>query len=160
MGYDAVRFVNPVDEEFLCSICLGVFENPVHGRCGHTYCRTCIIDWITNHENTCPLDRISLYPEELVEAPLPLKNLINRLLIKCEYECEGCTHVCMISSYNIHHYNCMFNPKSPMFCDKCRLHKASLSGSKFQLETKTSNSNGKKPFFLLRLFGKKNIQNV
>ena len=153
MGYDAVRFVTPVDEEFICSICLGVFENPVHGRCGHTYCRSCIVNWITNHENTCPLDRISLFPEELVDAPLPFKNLINRLLIKCEYEYRGCTHVCMISSLNTHHYSCIFNPKSPMFCDKCRLYKTSMTESKLELAI-YPNSTGKKRSFLARLFGK------
>ena len=130
MGYDAIRFVAPVDEEFICSICMGVFENPVHGRCGHAYCRSCIYNWITNHENTCPLDRIPLYPEELVDAPLPFKNLINRLLIKCDYACQGCTHVCMIASLKVHHMNCMFNPKSEMFCDQCRHQKVEVKNEK------------------------------
>lgn len=152
MGFDQGRFVNLVDEEFICSICLGVFENPVHGHCGHTYCRNCIVNWIINHESTCPLDRISLYPEELVDAPLPFKNLIGRLLIKCDFETQGCSHVCMISALDLHHLSCIFNPKSRMFCEHCRSNKA-LVGSKLDIELK-SPSRGKKRGLFSRLFGK------
>ena len=47
MGYDVTRFTDqPVDGEFLCSICLGVFEDPLQSPCGHVYCSACIKNWL------------------------------------------------------------------------------------------------------------------
>lgn len=46
MGYDVTRFTDQPDGEFLCSICLGVFEDPLQGTCGHVYCSVCIKNWL------------------------------------------------------------------------------------------------------------------
>lgn len=122
MGYEVDRFVNQVDEEFLCSICLGVFEAPVHGPCGHTFCGKCIEEWIPVNVNACPLDKKPLFKKDLTAISIPFRNLLNRLEIKCEFESEGCKNVCQMSRLASHIKLCPFNPDGEMICDQgCEL---------------------------------------
>ncbi|XP_055768855.1 zinc-binding protein A33-like [Salvelinus fontinalis] len=48
---------NPMsDEQFLCSVCLDVFTEPVTTSCGHNFCRTCISGyWKTIDLCQCPI---------------------------------------------------------------------------------------------------------
>ncbi|XP_068452328.1 E3 ubiquitin-protein ligase TRIM21-like [Clinocottus analis] len=46
----------PSEDQFLCSVCLDVFTDPVSTPCGHNFCKKCINDyWNTNDQNTCPM---------------------------------------------------------------------------------------------------------
>ena len=56
MGFDVVRFESPVDEELLCAICKGVFQDPVMAHCEHVFCSSCIEEWL-KRQDTCPIDR-------------------------------------------------------------------------------------------------------
>ncbi|XP_073328142.1 E3 ubiquitin-protein ligase TRIM21-like [Pagrus major] len=43
------------EDQFLCSICLDVFTDPVAIPCGHNFCKTCItIHWDKNEKCQCP----------------------------------------------------------------------------------------------------------
>ncbi|XP_042339372.1 E3 ubiquitin/ISG15 ligase TRIM25-like, partial [Plectropomus leopardus] len=43
------------EDQFLCSICLDVFTDPVAIPCGHNFCKTCITDhWDINDPCQCP----------------------------------------------------------------------------------------------------------
>ncbi|XP_039665021.1 E3 ubiquitin-protein ligase TRIM21-like [Perca fluviatilis] len=43
------------EDQFLCSICLDVFTDPVAIPCGHNFCKTCITDhWDINVRCQCP----------------------------------------------------------------------------------------------------------
>ncbi|XP_078023709.1 E3 ubiquitin-protein ligase TRIM21-like [Epinephelus lanceolatus] len=43
------------EDQFLCSICLDVFTDPVSTPCGHNFCKTCITEhWSTNVPYQCP----------------------------------------------------------------------------------------------------------
>ncbi|XP_034542277.1 E3 ubiquitin-protein ligase TRIM21-like [Notolabrus celidotus] len=43
------------EDQFLCSICLGVFTDPVTLSCGHNFCKTCITNhWDVNVPYKCP----------------------------------------------------------------------------------------------------------
>ncbi|KAI3370847.1 hypothetical protein L3Q82_007133 [Scortum barcoo] len=43
------------EDQFLCSICLDVFTDPVSTPCGHNFCKTCITEhWNTNVLCQCP----------------------------------------------------------------------------------------------------------
>ncbi|XP_030282095.1 E3 ubiquitin-protein ligase TRIM21-like [Sparus aurata] len=43
------------EDQFLCSICLDVFTDPVTIPCGHNFCKTCITeDWEQNDKCQCP----------------------------------------------------------------------------------------------------------
>uniref|UniRef100_A0A8C6UBE2 RING-type domain-containing protein n=1 Tax=Neogobius melanostomus TaxID=47308 RepID=A0A8C6UBE2_9GOBI len=44
------------EEQFLCSICLEVFSEPVSTPCGHNFCKRCISQtWDSNESCFCPL---------------------------------------------------------------------------------------------------------
>ncbi|XP_034721951.1 E3 ubiquitin-protein ligase RNF135-like, partial [Etheostoma cragini] len=46
----------PSEDQFLCSICLDVFTDPVSTPCGHNFCKTCITEhWDNNDQYLCPL---------------------------------------------------------------------------------------------------------
>ncbi|KAM8878120.1 E3 ubiquitin-protein ligase TRIM39-like [Spinachia spinachia] len=46
----------PPEDQFLCSICLDVFTDPVSTPCGHNFCMNCINEhWNTSNQNLCPL---------------------------------------------------------------------------------------------------------
>ncbi|XP_028256670.1 E3 ubiquitin-protein ligase TRIM39-like [Parambassis ranga] len=47
------------EEQFLCSICLHVFTDPVTTPCGHNYCKSCI----TEYWNSCDLAQCPLCKE-------------------------------------------------------------------------------------------------
>ncbi|CAJ1061170.1 E3 ubiquitin-protein ligase TRIM21-like [Xyrichtys novacula] len=43
------------EDQFLCSICLDMFINPVSTPCGHNFCKDCITEhWRTNGRCRCP----------------------------------------------------------------------------------------------------------
>ncbi|XP_071210527.1 E3 ubiquitin-protein ligase TRIM11-like [Salvelinus alpinus] len=42
-------------EHFICSVCLGVFSNPVTIPCGHNFCQGCIQAYWNKGECSCPL---------------------------------------------------------------------------------------------------------
>ncbi|XP_031135714.1 E3 ubiquitin/ISG15 ligase TRIM25-like [Sander lucioperca] len=43
------------EDQFLCSICLDVFTDPVSTPCGHNFCKTCITDhWDSSVQCQCP----------------------------------------------------------------------------------------------------------
>ncbi|XP_039669174.1 zinc finger protein RFP-like isoform X1 [Perca fluviatilis] len=44
------------EDQFLCSICLDVFTDPVSTPCGHNFCKNCITEhWNTNDQYLCPM---------------------------------------------------------------------------------------------------------
>ncbi|XP_073336833.1 E3 ubiquitin-protein ligase TRIM21-like [Pagrus major] len=44
------------EEQFLCSICLDVFNHPVTIPCGHNFCKSCITQhWTVNVQSQCPM---------------------------------------------------------------------------------------------------------
>ncbi|XP_037327916.2 E3 ubiquitin-protein ligase TRIM39-like [Pungitius pungitius] len=46
----------PSEDQFLCSICLDVFTDPVSTPCGHNFCINCINEhWNTSDQNLCPM---------------------------------------------------------------------------------------------------------
>lgn len=131
MGLDIYRFAETVDEELKCSICLNVLEGPVNGPCGHVFCRQCIYTWLESGptarpsrsssrsvyvSGTCPVDRKSLFREELIDAAIPLRAILSKLKIKCDFQEFGCQAIVTVGSLKDHVKTCNFNPEEVIQC--------------------------------------------
>uniref|UniRef100_A0A671WG50 Uncharacterized protein n=1 Tax=Sparus aurata TaxID=8175 RepID=A0A671WG50_SPAAU len=75
--------------QFLCSICLDVFTDPVTIPCGHNFCKTCItIHWDKNALKSC-LVCLASYCETHLEPHLTAKQLKRHQLIDPVDNLEG-----------------------------------------------------------------------
>lgn len=76
-------------EKFTCSICLGVFRNPVNDDCGHVFGFECIKE-ARSHNNKCPLTNLNYSPNSKFSKILPLNEFLNDLQVFCAYKAKGC----------------------------------------------------------------------
>ncbi|XP_033330053.1 E3 ubiquitin-protein ligase NRDP1 elgi isoform X2 [Megalopta genalis] len=118
MGFDMTRFQGEVDQELICAVCSGVLEDPVQApECEHTFCRTCITEWI-KRQATCPLDRTPIDSTQLRVAPRILRKLLARLSISCDNVMHGCQEIVKLDNLVSHLEKCEYNPDRPMLCEQ------------------------------------------
>jgi hypothetical protein len=63
--YGRVLCEDSVCEDSVCTICLGEFDNPVTTKCGHAFCKDCVVEWETTErlagrKPSCPVCRAPL----------------------------------------------------------------------------------------------------
>lgn len=121
MGIDVNRFPDAVDDEFKCSICCGVLEDPVRGNCGHVFCKICITTWLERPGNyringSCPVDRSVMNRTDLISAAVNFRTMLSRLKITCDYKEYGCTKLISLSDMKDHIEKCNFNPEEIVQC--------------------------------------------
>ncbi|CAD8068260.1 unnamed protein product [Paramecium sonneborni] len=53
-------------EDYLCSICLGIFIDPCRLKCQHVFCQSCLLDLIDFHniKYKCPMCRVEFINKE------------------------------------------------------------------------------------------------
>jgi hypothetical protein len=117
MGLDENRFIGGVDEDFRCSICRDIIEDPIASYCEHIFCKLCINEWLQK-ESSCPVDRKSLKVHHLCEPNRFFRNFYLKLELKCEFESNGCEKVCKIENLFCHQNSCQFNPWVKSECEK------------------------------------------
>ena len=104
------RFEFPVSENFKCSICFNVLNNPKGCRKNqHYFCFACIREHL-KHSHTCPECMDELTPETLVDPPRVLLNCIQELRIKCGYSDRGCPEYVQLCRLQNHVDECGFAP--------------------------------------------------
>ena len=78
---------NSIDEEFKCLICDEPFEKAMCTPCDHTFCQSCIQQWLeksTDTNRSCPTCRHPLsLDNQLKPASRIISNRIDRYLVKC-----------------------------------------------------------------------------
>ncbi|XP_041862528.1 E3 ubiquitin-protein ligase TRIM21-like [Melanotaenia boesemani] len=73
------------EDQFLCSICLDVFTDPVSTPCGHNYCKNCITrHWDVNNSCQCPLCK----KEFLLKPDLEINTLLREMVDQFRREAQ------------------------------------------------------------------------
>lgn len=83
MGFEAERFLSEIHEEFHCTICTMILEEPMQSPCEHLFCKECIDGWLNVHED-CPVNCGALKLDDLKPAGRFVRNVLNGLNIKCD----------------------------------------------------------------------------
>eukprot|EP00826_Nyctotherus_ovalis_P065598 TRINITY_DN9645_c0_g2_i4.p1 TRINITY_DN9645_c0_g2~~TRINITY_DN9645_c0_g2_i4.p1 ORF type:complete len:413 (+),score=104.27 TRINITY_DN9645_c0_g2_i4:139-1377(+) len=70
--------------QLTCSICLGIFNEPLELSCQHTFCKFCIKDWLKKND-TCPKCRNTVGKDSL-KPNLVFSNMIKYSVVSCNNE--------------------------------------------------------------------------
>ncbi|XP_029983388.1 E3 ubiquitin-protein ligase TRIM39 isoform X4 [Sphaeramia orbicularis] len=73
------------EDQFLCSICLDVFTDPVSTPCGHNFCKSCISQHWDNKENyQCPMCKEHFY----TKPQLKINTLISEMVAHFRHQAQ------------------------------------------------------------------------
>ena len=103
---ESAHFVDAVDDEFVCSICLEIFVEPMQCKEGHIFCKACIEKTLKKKEE-CPMDRSKLLKADLSRVRA-VENLISRKRVRCPHASQhtddedGCAWVGKVSERQEH----------------------------------------------------------
>ncbi|ODQ64607.1 hypothetical protein NADFUDRAFT_52240 [Nadsonia fulvescens var. elongata DSM 6958] len=97
VDYSSLDYID-VPGHLLCPICQYPFVNPYTTKCGHTFCKECLIQALEPNvdlsvECRCPIDRRPLnrdYVEDIFPAPKIISNMVNDLVAYCPNKSRGC----------------------------------------------------------------------
>ncbi|RWS16115.1 hypothetical protein B4U79_17885 [Dinothrombium tinctorium] len=109
MGFDVERIVNfnpESNEDLICCICSGVFDNPISTICEHIFCIECIAEWMRTNPVTCrcPQCNSPLDSDSLITVPRMLRNMLNNLHIQCEN--RDCNAIVKLEDLRAHLNEC------------------------------------------------------
>lgn len=96
-------------EELVCSICRGVFYDPVKCPCNHVFCRPCITPWLSSNSN-CPVCRKFTLNSCLTQVVPLVNNMIMNLTMHCQYAKSGCKSLIRLRCYMSHVQQCLYEP--------------------------------------------------
>ncbi|CAG0888707.1 unnamed protein product [Cyprideis torosa] len=101
--YPTELFLDPVYNDFICSICLNVLYNPMETfECNHLFCGRCIQDWVKK-QPTCPIERTNI--TSLVKPATSLLRVLGNLKLTCPE--QGCNDVVYFAEIMKHREICV-----------------------------------------------------
>lgn len=80
-------YVDEVDEDLMCDICLQPLVDPYDTVCGHTFCNICLKNYL-RVKDICPVDRVELTNSnsDCWQSSLIMRKLVNKLKVTCPNE--------------------------------------------------------------------------
>nr|XP_020511649.1 E3 ubiquitin-protein ligase TRIM21-like isoform X1 [Labrus bergylta]XP_020511650.1 E3 ubiquitin-protein ligase TRIM21-like isoform X2 [Labrus bergylta]XP_020511652.1 E3 ubiquitin-protein ligase TRIM21-like isoform X1 [Labrus bergylta] len=78
------------EDQFLCSICLDVFNDPVSTSCGHNFCKNCITEhWNTNDQYLCPMCKTVFNTRPELHVNTLLSEMVGQFRDKAQQEASS-----------------------------------------------------------------------
>ncbi|KAH8023275.1 hypothetical protein HPB51_011718 [Rhipicephalus microplus] len=118
--YSVDNFEPRPPQELVCSVCLGVYREPVECPCRHVFCSDCIHGWLVNGTGlgagSCPVCRQRCTPSQLTPVVPIVNNMIARLNVRCPNHGIGCNARVAMEALNRHIESCPHR-RSP--CPDC-----------------------------------------
>ncbi|KAH7945260.1 hypothetical protein HPB49_008728 [Dermacentor silvarum] len=94
-AYSVENFEPSPPQELVCTVCRGVYRDPVECPCRHVFCSTCIRDWLGRDmspgSHSCPICRREISMSQVVPVVPLVTNMIARLTVRCPNRDTGCT---------------------------------------------------------------------
>jgi len=118
MGIDTGLAIDQLEDEFVCSICHDILQDPVMiSRCEHYFCGSCIRQWIQAN-SVCPKDRDPAEEAGLAQPCRFFRNKLADVRLRCQFsECNAeTTH----AGFERHKNQCRHNPDAWMECEFCQ----------------------------------------
>ncbi|XP_076849625.1 E3 ubiquitin-protein ligase TRIM39-like [Brachyhypopomus gauderio] len=87
------------EDQFMCSVCLDVFTDPVTTPCGHNFCKTCLTQYWDNSPNCiCPLCKEKFTKRPELKINTTLREVVDHFMKKKSLDkpdvfCDTCTGV-------------------------------------------------------------------
>jgi hypothetical protein len=102
-GIPSERFISNIDE-FICTVCTDVVKNPVYFTCSHMLCLEC---YLQLQNKSCPSCSTNI--AEYSSPPFIIKNLYNKLTLRCNNFKKGCEFTDSLSDIENHERDCQYN---------------------------------------------------
>ena len=119
-GWDSDIFLECQDtkDEFSCTICTGIYRDPIMTRCGHLFCSTCFEKHKGRRTSTnCPLDRKTLNPTDYFTDRF-VKKQVEKFRVHCPLDKECCPWSGPLSCVIEHMKGCDYRL---VLCAECRM---------------------------------------
>eukprot|EP00002_Diphylleia_rotans_P028973 TRINITY_DN585_c0_g5_i1.p1 TRINITY_DN585_c0_g5~~TRINITY_DN585_c0_g5_i1.p1 ORF type:complete len:333 (+),score=24.72 TRINITY_DN585_c0_g5_i1:50-1048(+) len=102
MGFETTQFHDPVEEEFVCAICMEVFSDPMEVPCcRNVLCQSCLESWVSR-SGVCAFCREHIVRANCKPAHPIICAILNRKRIKCTNHAKGCTAICRLGDLARH----------------------------------------------------------
>lgn len=107
--YSVENFEPRPNQELVCTVCRGVYREPVECPCRHVFCGDCIRGWLTRGcSGNCPMCRRSVTLWQLVPVVPIVSNMIARLTVRCPNRSYGCYAKVPLETLNRHVDSCEY----------------------------------------------------
>ncbi|NXC49146.1 LNX1 ligase, partial [Penelope pileata] len=84
-------YTEEVDDDLICHICLQPLLQPLDTLCGHTFCTTCLTNFLLE-KDFCPMDRKIVVLQDCRKSSILVNNLLDKLMVSCPFS-EHCSEV-------------------------------------------------------------------
>ena len=98
-----------------CTICMDLLTNPYSTECGHTFCKSCILNWTRSTANSCPVCR---KPVKKIMIATIIQNIIDDMQVYCTHKQNGCSWKGKKSEIQKHLNVCSFRTVKCTLCKK------------------------------------------
>ncbi|XP_037554265.1 E3 ubiquitin-protein ligase LNX isoform X1 [Nematolebias whitei] len=84
-------YMDEVDDDLVCHICLQPLIRPLDTPCGHTYCQECLTCFLLESD-FCPVCRMPLMLQSCRRPSLMVHKLLDKLIVGCPFT-DHCTEI-------------------------------------------------------------------